>query len=136
VYRTYGHERIIHWLDMRVVRAWDWIREERGRPIYINTWGINKPDWYPQMVDRGLRWIGESNTGSQTSQHYFGRAIDGDEVGTPNQELYDWILSRQDNIMEFGVTTIENIEYTRTWIHLDCRNWGHPNLQELNIVSP
>ena len=65
----------------------------------------------------------------------FGRAGDGDEVGTSAEELYQWILERQDKMLEFGVTTIENVEFTKTWIHLDSRNYGF-NIKELQIFTP
>lgn len=135
VYNKYGAARCIQFLDLRVVRAWDWIRETRGNSIYINTWGIDTPDWYPDFDDRGLRWPGESDTGSLSSQHYFGRALDGDEKGIKSKELYEWLLNKQEKLLEFGVTTIENINFTRTWIHLDCRNWGR-EVNELQIVTP
>lgn len=134
VYNAYGEERAIHFLDLRVFRAWDWIREQRGNPIYMNTWGINRGS-YPEFDDRGLRWRGKSDTGSLTSQHYFGRAGDGDELGTPASELYQWVLDHQEKIMEFGVTTLESIEFTKTWVHLDCRSLGYIPSQ-LKIVTP
>lgn len=137
VYDSWGEERIIHFLDLRVFRGWQWIRSQRGNPIFMNTWGINVPDGYPEFVDRGLRWPGKSNAGSITSQHYFGRAGDGDEPGTPAKELYEWILKpdHQKALLDIGVTTIEDIDFTETWIHLDCRNWGH-QINELQIVQP
>lgn len=133
-----GHSeaRIIQFLDMRVFRAWQWIRTERGNPIYMNTWGLsNRPEWYPIMKGRGLRV--PSKSGYVTSQHYFGRAADGDELGTPAPELYDWIMKPdvQEALLGFGVTTIEDISYTDTWIHLDARNWGFQS-DKLQIVNP
>lgn len=133
---NYGEYRILHFLDLRVFKGWQWIRSARGNPIYLNTWALDIPG-YPKYDDRGLRWHGKSDTGKQTSQHYFGRAGDGDEKGTTARELYNWIMkpAHQEKLLDIGVTTIEDIEYTKTWVHLDCRNWGFEQT-ELQVVSP
>lgn len=128
----YGQSKCLQFLDLRIVKAWQWIRSQRGKPIYINVYDRYPNDDYPTFVDRGLRWAGISETGQQTSQHFFGRALDGDEIGTPAHELYEWVLKEetQKELLKIGVTTIEDVKKTPGWIHLDCRNWGykHKNL--------
>ena len=121
VFNNYSPQRVIQFLDMRVWRAVQWIRSERGNAIYVNTWGINRPDWYPEFTGRGLRI--PAGPGLVTSQHFYGRAADIDEVGIDNKELYQFCLDNQGKLLEFGITTIEHLDDTPTWIHLDCRNW-------------
>lgn len=130
---SYSESRILHWFDMRIVKAWQWIRSQRGHTIYMNTWGINAPEWYPEMTGRGLRI--PSKKGHNTSQHYYGRALDGDEPGVDNKELYQFCLDNGAKLLSMGVTTIEHIDYTPTWVHLDCRT-PQPNQSDLYVVSP
>lgn len=129
----YPEWRILEWFDIRIIKAWDWIRETRGNPIYMNTWGVDTPDWYPEFTGRGLRIaMGDD---FNTSQHYFGRALDGDEPGVNNDELYEFCLDNASKLVTIGVTTIEHIDHTPTWIHLDSRYVGE-NPAKLKIVTP
>ena len=50
ILNDYVPHRAIQFIDMRILRAWDWIRHERGNTIYMNTYGINTPDWYPELA--------------------------------------------------------------------------------------
>lgn len=133
IYGLHTEARLLHFIDLRVIRAWDWIRSQRGKPIYVNTWGVNRPQGYPIFNGRGLR-VGDGFT---TSQHFYGRAGDGDEPGTPASELWDWIMQRenQEKLLQIGVTTIEHKDDTPRHVHIDCRNWG-TNHTAIVIVRP
>ena len=56
-----------------------------------------------------------------------------DQICEDIKEVYDFILHNQDKYFGIGLSTIENIEHTPTWLHLDCRLTG---LEEFKIVNP
>ena len=43
------------------------------------------------------------------------------------------IFNHEKRLMDKGLTTVENVEFTKTWNHLDCRP---TNMTKLLIVNP
>jgi hypothetical protein len=105
-------------VDVRIVRICDLLREKTGVPGYVNNWHYSShPTPY---VASGHRSRTE-RTGGFYSQHRAGRAADYKATGfTPDMLLH--IIAQ--NAVEFeaaGLTTIEDLRFTPTWLHLDCR---------------
>lgn len=104
------------------------IREFFGhKPVKLN-------DWYfgGRLKNRGTR-LPNSGVGSFYSQHKFANAIDFNIKGLTAQEQFDLIVEHQDEFLKRGITTIESLDFTPTWTHLDGRPTG---LDHMLIVAP
>lgn len=75
----------------------------------------------------------ECKVGAKLSQHRFGRAMDLKFKNATAQEVYKDVIENYDLYKKFGLTTVENIDKTPTWLHCDLRN---TNQEELLIVNP
>lgn len=126
-YSQYG-KNSVRLLDMRIVMGMQYIREQSGKSITINNW------WNGGSLDeRGLRLF-KTKTGASDSQHKFGRAVDSNMSGFTIKEYFDFVMSHEKYLIENQlITTIENISFTKTWLHTDCRYTG---LDNILIVNP
>jgi len=68
--------------------------------------------------------------GAKRSQHKYGRAFDF-TVDMPLTEVFSDIILNKEKFMKKGLTAIESIEKSRTWIHVDVRHI--PNKTDLLI---
>lgn len=127
-YDVFSKQRLLQLIDGRIIKMAQFLRDRFGRPLYINTW--KDLGDYSQS---GLRTY-NSRYYSPTSQHTFGRAIDIKFSDISPKEVFEDIVS---NYKEYGdsfITTVEDVEYTPTWIHVDCRNVFTKN--GVYIVAP
>jgi hypothetical protein len=111
----------------------DFLSNHYGRPVSmtINNWSSGGT-----RIASGFREP-SSKTGGALSQHRFGRAMDiqfrsnGNTI--PVKEIYDLILNNESVFIDFGLTTLEDIRDTPTWLHMDIRN---TNQTKILIVRP
>lgn len=101
-------------IDPTIIRVFDLLREKSG-PIKVNDWHAGG-----RFKASGFRAIWEK-TGGQLSQHRCGRAGDGKSSRYRPMELFEIIMEYQVEFKHAGLTCIEALEFTPTWIHLDCR---------------
>lgn len=112
--------------DKQLVMFCEWLREKCGTGIIINNW-----KWQGRANMSGLR--GPKDIGSELSQHKFMHAIDIKVKGFTPAQLRQIVLDNFGYINEeFGITTIETIDDTPTWLHLDKRWTGLDHLLEVN----
>lgn len=112
VYMTRG-QAAWELLDPRGLVALDALREKFG-PIRVNDWHLGGT--YSQS---GLR-DPVTGVGARLSQHKAGRAFDCKFANTTPQAVYAYLL---EHAAEFpGITTLEDINATPTWLHFDVRN--------------
>lgn len=97
--------------DDRLLQALDSIRDKYGR-ILVNNWHRGG-----ELRYRGFR-PADCKVGAVYSQHRYGRAVDFNPLEAELETVYKAICESEIP----GVTTVENIEATPTWIHLDVRN--------------
>ena len=112
-------------IDSRIIEAAESIRNQVKKPVIINNWkdgGSYQYSGYRSPV---------CNVGSSTSQHRWGRAIDVKIPGVDLLQLYSFIKRNPDKFLD--ITTLENINHTKTWIHADCRYTGESSIL---IVNP
>ena len=111
--------RSVWQLDPRQVRIGDLIRKKTGAPTTINNWHFVRPG--ETVYDSsGFRAVWDQ-TGGKLSQHRRGFAGDYKVRGIPPLQVCQIILANLDEFLDAGLTTIENIEFTPSWLHLDCR---------------
>lgn len=111
-------------LDPRILMSADAMRKRFGA-IVVNNW--HKGGAFEESGFRGST----TATGARYSQHKYGRALDCKPRDASPREVFEYILAHPD---EFPyVTTLEDIEATPTWVHIDCRN--NPSAG-IRIVKP
>jgi len=126
LYNEWG-ERSLKFVDIRIVHACQLLRDITGRAVVVNNWLTGGSYRYSGVrpFDYGL--------GSELSQHKFGRAADV-KVGYHHpQEVHRTIMEHEPEFLALGITTLEKVQYTPTWTHLDCRSSLEPHIQK---VSP
>lgn len=98
-------------LDPSLLFALDCIRDKYG-PILVNNWHSGG-----ELKYRAFR-PSDCKVGATYSQHRYGRAADITPLEADLTAVYKALCEAEIP----GVTTVENIEATPTWIHLDVRN--------------
>jgi len=115
-------------IDPRISMVAQFIRTRHGKPVTINNWKSGGQYQYS-----GFDPPGGYRKSTSLSQHRFGRAVDIKIKGMTVQELYKDIMDNQALYMENGLTTVENIKHTPTWLHCDVRETG---LKKIKVVNP
>jgi hypothetical protein len=121
------NKRSIMFLDPRLIALAEFHRTFFDLPVYVNNW-----DSGGAFSLRGFR-PPNTTTGGNLSQHKFGRAYDSNTSGMTAKEVYDVILANEKAFMKAGLTTMENVDFTKGWNHLDIRWTG---LDHILIVNP
>jgi len=111
-----------------IVDFCEWLRAKfPGKELIINNW-----KWGGPYQESGLRSI-NTTTGAKYSQHKFGNAIDIKIKGLVPGDIRKVIVDNFKYLKEtYGLTTIEKIEDTPTWLHCDFRWTGKEELLEVN----
>jgi hypothetical protein len=108
------------WLiDPKIVRVCDLLRELVGAPVTVNNWHYAAPH-ENKYVASGFRAVWEK-VGGQLSQHRRGCAADVKVKGMSPAALLSVIMAHGDRFDAAGLTTIESIDFTPNWLHLDTR---------------
>lgn len=130
IYKTFG-DNSIWFIDQRLIDADDFIREWFGVPITINNWHLkNQPRIY---TESGFR-TRFTETGGDLSQHRHGRASDKKFKGLSPKFVFNEIMKFEKVFFDAGIRCMENVEFTKTWIHSDGRNTGL--IDKILIVDP
>jgi hypothetical protein len=90
-------------------------------PIQINNWHLGG-----DRVGRGTRPRGyKPKGGAEFSQHYLSNALDVSSPGFTPKQIMQKILENEADFKAIGLTTMEDIALTPTWLHGDCRPFIH-----------
>ncbi len=119
--RTWGAlgPRAAWQIDPRIVRIADAVRELTGRGVMVNNWHYAK-GMQQVYKSSGLRAKWDS-TGGALSQHRRGCAADLKVTGMTPAAVLAAIQANKTRFLDLGLTAIENLSFTPTWLHLDCR---------------
>ncbi len=123
IFEQYG-ARSKWFIDPQLIVAIEWIRTRYGKAMTINNWSNGG-----SFQNRGFR-TPTTTVGARLSQHKFGRAADFNIDGMTSQEVFTDLVGISEQL---PFTTIENVAYTPTWSHIDCRWTGGDSLL---IVAP
>ena len=121
IWQRWG-KRSIWFVDPKIIKVAQALRNEFG-PMIINGGNYNQSGFRPMST----------KIGGKLSQHRFGRAIDCKFKDMTVQDVYSAILKNESHWMKKGITTLENINATPSWLHVDCRNTGS---SKILIVNP
>lgn len=113
IYKKRG-DKSIEMMDLEILEAIDYIREELDLPVTINNWY-----WGGNYDGRGYRWDNKTlhPEYSNTSQHN-GKAIDFTVSGMSAEDVNDWITKNRNHPK---LRAIRFIEMGKTWTHIDSR---------------
>ena len=106
-------------IDTKIVAICDLIREKTGLPVTVNNWHFAKPGATVYKAS-GYRAIWEK-VGGQLSQHRCGRAADVKVKGLIPLRVFQIIQANKAEFEAAGLTTMEDLRFTPSWTHLDCR---------------
>lgn len=126
LYYQFGNNSI-WFISPCIVNIAQWLRDTTGKRVTINNW-----HWGGQYKESGLRAFNTA-TGGLLSLHKFGEAIDPKVEDMTPPEVHQLIKANFTELSKLGLTTLEDVAYTPTWTHIDCR-WWNDNL--LHIVKP
>lgn len=130
VYNLYGNSST-YFVREDTVKMAQAIRDYFGKSMTINTWADGG-----DFRERGYR-TPESPTGSKWSQHKLAAAIDFNIKGMTSDEVNAAILKAPASFLEAsGITTIEHVEATPTWTHVDLRYLPPSLAGKILIVRP
>lgn len=115
-------------INPKIIQIAQELRYASGVPIIINNWHIGGV--YNQS---GYR-VPETVIGAKLSQHKLGNAIDVRSNEVAPIELMNVVLSKKEWFMQLGLTAIEDVTATKSWLHLDCR--FVPQQKEIIIFKP
>lgn len=101
-------------MDDRILRGADWLREKFGACT------VNGKFNGKGFTESGLR-DPFTETGAKFSQHKFGRALDLKFHKVTVKEVYEYIIRNPQEARDNGITTVEDIAFTPSWLHIDCR---------------
>lgn len=136
--RMRGRENAIqHVTDFQIQYA-NALRVCAGVPIRLNDYVFGG-----DLVGRGTRppWF-RPKGGGLISMHYLGMALDADSEAMTIRQLFECVHDNFETFWEIGLTTIEDIHVTKTWLHGDGRILPAAQLialeksKKFNIVKP
>lgn len=127
IYSVRG-SRSIQLMDDRIIEGVTLLRKYAGVPFIINNWANGG-----KRDESGLR-LPNTRTGARWSQHKFGRACDIVPRGMTVRQVFAILKAHEDEFVSKGlITTVENVDITKVWLHVDCRATG---LDKFLIVDP
>jgi len=101
-------------IDPKIVRIVDNLREIAASPLYLNNWHTNGKR---RACGYRAHW---EKQGGDLSQHRCGRAADPRSLTYTPKKLFEMVMDHRLDFFELGLTRIEDLKYTPTWLHLDC----------------
>lgn len=123
VFQAVGWPRVRWYISDFMINYAVLLRKILNAPIQINNWHRGG-----RLIGRGYRPPGYRPPGGALfSQHYLSRALDVSTAYYSPSEILEAIQKNADEFKAIGLTTIENPDFTPTWLHADCR----PILPEL-----
>tara|TARA_R110000868_G_scaffold407706_2_gene689405 strand:- start:61 stop:522 length:462 start_codon:yes stop_codon:yes gene_type:complete len=137
LYKLYG-DSCIRFIDNRIpllAQAYKDILTELYKEEVLVT--INNKYKGGQFNERGFREF-DTTTGALYSDHKYGRAFDSsfslrDGRVLPIKEVYQKLLLRLPQLQLIGLTTFEDLEFSKTWLHSSVR---YTNTNKITIVKP
>jgi hypothetical protein len=120
-------EKCIEYIDPAIISIAEFYRDFFKSKVIVNDWLFGG-----QLTLRGWR-PQDCKIGAKFSQHKLGKAFDCHFDTISHIDAYKKILADPKPFMEKGLTTLENIEFTKTWLHSDVRKTGYKGIL---IVNP
>jgi hypothetical protein len=139
VYDEFGAEFCKRFVNPTLLNFLVWLKLEMEKKYKCEI-SVRVNDWHygGSFQNRGFRHP-KSTVGKWTSAHRLCMGVDSDfkkkdtKEQIPIAELSKFILDHEEEVLKMGITRIEDVRDTPTWLHVDCLYTGKPNIQ---IVRP
>lgn len=125
IYEKWG-DKSIWFVRPEVIKLAQFYRDYFGASVTVNNWSSGGNFNY-----RGFR-PPNCAIGASLSQHRFGNGFDCNIKGITPDEARAEIMKNQEAFMAAGLTTLEDGNIAKTWIHSDLRT---TNLDHILIVG-
>jgi len=100
------------------------------RDLGVKSVTVNNWLWNGKFSQSGFREQ-NSSTGVTKSTHKMGMALDLKFNGCTIREAYNYLLKNQSKYSR--IHRVESLEFTPTWLHIDCRDVGK---KEIHVFNP
>ena len=125
IYKRFGASSV-WFIDPKIVAVAQLVRDLTHCPVTINNYATGG-----RYKNSGLRKL-SGGIGAKYSQHRYGRAIDVKVSGMTPKEVFQIISDNEDLFMRAGLTVIEKLKFTPTWLHLDVRTTAMDSIWLVN----
>ncbi len=114
VFQIFG-ENSAWFVSPQLLQVLDLLRFKLARPIIVNDWHVGGQYKYSGFRPR------HCSIGAAYSMHRMGLAADIKVQGLSPKDMLAAVLDSRNVLMPLGLSTVENINFTPTWLHIDCR---------------
>lgn len=97
-----------------LIKVVNYIRVKTGKEVTINNWFSGGP-----FQNSGFR-LPDCPEGASLSAHKGRMAFDIKVKGMTAQEVYKFIFDHEKELVALGLTGVEIITATPTWVHITC----------------
>lgn len=127
IYKQFGSQST-KYISTKLVDLVQFIREDYGEAIFINTWFTGGG-----LKNSGLRDYKNPLGGKlNRSRHYYG--LCGDLHTKDIKRLQEYVYNNRYMLREkYGLTVIEDFKFTKTWCHISVE-WT--TLDYVQIIKP
>lgn len=128
IYKDFSADRLGQFLNEKAIRALLFIRHITDTPIIINDWQVGGPFNYS-----GYR-PPDCKIGASQSAHKLNMAYDlkFPEIGAAEA----WNILKKENLYFYGVRRVEDVSFTKTWLHFDVYEPPNQMPGELIVFKP
>lgn len=121
IYKRFG-KYSLKFMNPKLLNVLAIIRNLIKEPIVVNSWGSGG-----NFINSGLRDFKKPLNGKLSySRHYYGLCLDLKPKTMTIKRLFKIIKENESLFIEAGLTVIEDIRYTPTWLHISVEYTGLP----------
>lgn len=125
-YELFGDDSLM-FFNFISLQMLDDLRDFLGVPLIINNW---KSGGSYEFSGFRPKWC---DVGGEYSQHRLGQAFDIKPVKMSISDAFIKIINNMADVRLQDIAAIEDVQYTPTWLHVDCR---HLIEDGIRIVKP
>ena len=126
IYEQFGDKSTI-FINPNLVVVCEWLRVTLNKSITINNWHTGG-----QYNYSGYR-PPDCKEGARLSRHKLGVCADLKIAGMTPKQVFEYIKLHWKELRDMSLSTVEDINYTPTWIHVSVE-WT--DLDTLVIIKP
>lgn len=139
VYDEFGAAFCLRFVNPIMLHFATWLKIELGKKYGVEI-AVRINDWHygGTFNNRAFR-PPTSTVGKWTSAHRLAMGIDMDfkrkDTGAyiPIKDVFDFVMSKESEVLAMGVTRLEDYRDTATWLHADCLYTAKGTIQ---VVRP
>lgn len=128
IYKRFGRGSL-KFINPKLLEVLASIRDLVDEPVTINNWASGG-----RFINSGLRDIKHPYNGKLGySRHYYGMCLDLKFKTKSIKEVFNLVMENHKVLKLDGLTVIEDIKHTPTWLHISVEYTG---LDNIKIIKP